>query len=637
MTGAVAAEKKAAKIPLTGPSPEMPVDEKPFRLAKSFSLVAIILIFATVMSLATVVSRQAEVIITKRVEDDTIKLMENLNHQMYEGFLKAATQQFGEIRLREPIQQAMLHEVITNTIYGFDIERVLIYDLDGRVVYATDQTRLTSDADDFGSFQKAIDLYYSTPWRRFVAPFNFQSWRQLREPETHRPLGSELNLPPTESIPPASENISDGQDGMRLEPSVQATDPVAGSFGYVAEYQMPNLYSFVEKPGTDFQVPEKISSMMNDAAYDQSPNFTDADKEDEYLEHMRALTIHRYEGGDYLFLNFFPRGNVVLRSYKAMELYQTGSLSGVLEINRDLTAEYRQIARLQYFALSVAAFLSLVLTIVLRWVVSRGEAIINKRNREQQALRSQLDQAERLAGLGSMVATVAHEIRNPLGIIHSTADVLNRFLRKDDPDKAKLAEAIVAEANRLSDVVTEFLDFARPPLPRPTPTVIEDILEEILAFLELTLNRAGVEVRTNFRRDQSPVEIDGPMIHRAVLNLLVNAIQAMDDGGLITITTRLEVSGDRSSASGPRLLVAISDTGPGLSEEAAHKMFAPFYTTKAKGTGLGLVIVHNIIKAHGGEIEIINNPPSSDADDESGPGLTVFIYLPVNGPPRLDA
>ncbi len=308
-----------------------------------------------------------------------------------------------------------------------------------------------------------------------------------------------------------------------------------------------------------------------------------------------------------------------------MEFYETRELSGVLEISRDLTPEFRQIAKLQYFALSMAALLALLLSTILRWVVSRGESILTKRNLERQALRERLDQAERLAGLGSMVATVAHEIRNPLGIIHSTADVLNRFLAPD-PDKARLARAIVEEANRLSEVVTEFLDFARPPTPRPAPVVVEEILEEILAFLEVTLSRAGVELRCDFRDDPTPIIGDGPMLHRAFLNILANAIQAMEDGGLIWVRTSLEKD-DRES----RLLVAISDTGPGLSDEMAKKLFSPFYTTKAKGTGLGLVIVRNIIEGHGGTIEMKNGPAPA-ANDEGGPGLTVEIRLPANLP-----
>jgi len=590
-----------------GPAVEAALDEKPFRLAKSFAMVAIVLILAGVLTLAAVVSRQAEIIITKRVEDDTIKLMENLNQQMYENFLKRVGLQTGRSRLREPLQQALLHEVITNTIHGFDIKRVLIYDPeDGRVVYATDKTLLNSLADDRTAYQEAVTNYVPTrpqyesvPWRAgggynlYLAPF--------------RPYLTPLPGPGDESL-----NLSPGS-GLNLEPQ-SGEEAILPRPERMETFDTAQLWNqrWVEPAAEPAPEPEAPAA---------SPS---GNEEDAYMENLRNQTVFRYEGGSFLALNFFPRGDFVLRSYKAMEDYgPLRGLSGVLEVDRDLTPEYRQIARLQYFALSMAFFLALVLNVVLWRVVSRGEAIITKRNLERQALRERLDQAERLAGLGSMVATVAHEIRNPLGIIHSTADVLNRFLAHE-PKQARLAGAIVEEANRLSEVVTEFLDFARPPTPRLAPVVVEEILEEILAFLEVTLTRAGIEVRCDFRAEETPIPGDGPMLHRAFLNILVNAIQAMDDGGLICVGTALEETRSRT-----RLLVTISDTGPGLSEEALKKQFSPFYTTKAKGTGLGLVIVRNIIEGHGGEIELKNGPPPQGPADECGPGLTAFIRLKV--------
>ncbi len=521
------------------------LDEKPFRLAKYFSVFAVFLIFAASLTLAAVVSRQAELIITNRVEDDTIKVMDNLSRQMYSDFLQEAYGRFGEIRLRDPAQQELLTQVVTKTIYGFDIRRVIIYDLEGRVVYATDDTGQTSIADDLASVLAAIRLYVMPqPSYTLETPRAF-SW-----------------TPPDESRPA-----------------------------------------------------------------EESPRGVDMDEQGLFLEHLRALTVLRYEGGAFLFQNFFPRGEFVLRSYKAMdnmETYGRKMLSGVLEIDRDLTDEYKQIAKLQYFALSMAVFLALLLTGALQLVVSRGEAIVNKRNEERRMLQERLGQAERLAGLGSMVATVAHEIRNPLGIIHSTADLLNRFLAEEQPERARLARAIVEEADRLSEVVTEFLDFARPREPRPEPMIVEELLEEILAFLEVALTRAGVEVRTDFRENQSPVMGDPAMLRRAFLNILANAVQAMDEGGLLTVETEDDESEEY-------LTIAISDTGPGLSDEARQKVFSPFYTTKAKGTGLGLVIVKNIIEAHHGLILLADGKPGHDGADEgldgAGPGLAVIIKL----------
>ncbi|MDR1920362.1 MAG: hypothetical protein LBS31_01250 [Candidatus Adiutrix sp.] len=566
-----------------GAEPDSRLDEKPFRLVKSFSLVAMVLIFAASLTLAAVVSHQAELIITKRVEDDTIKLMENLNYQLLYDFQLVAVKRFGRVHLGDEAQLKILNDVIGKTIYGFDISRVQIYNLEGLAVYSTERplSELPAKADDMAAYSEAIGLYRisASPVKRFS----------------------------------------------------RADSAVAPKLDSRVEDERPSGF---------------LSGLFNDEALED-------DEEDSVLAQARSLIVNNYEGGDYLLWKFFPQGRFILRSYKAMTFnvwllngvpvvggvwdigppppppskYGEGArkLSGVLELNRDLTPEFRQIAKLQYFALALAVFLSLFLIVVLRWVVSRGEAIITKRNQERQMLQARLGQAERLAGLGSMVATVAHEIRNPLGIIHSTADLLARFLR-DKPEQFRLAGNILEEANRLSEVVTEFLDFARPLTIKLEPVIVEDILEEILAFLEVTLARNGVEVRTRLRAEPTETPGDAGMLRRAFLNILVNAIQAMGDGGLLTISTALTGQGDDA-----RLSVVIEDTGPGLSDEAVKKIFSPFFTTKAKGTGLGLVIVRNIIVAHGGDIELISGEPSAhEFEDGAGPGLKVVINLKIS-------
>lgn len=665
------------------------LDEKPFRLAKSFSMAAIVLIFASVLALAAIVSRQAEIIITKRVEDDTIKLMTNLNTQMYFNFLAPATARYGKISLGNQKQHDWLRQVISTTILGFDLQRVIIYNEDGQAVFATDDTSLPSPAEDRKAVSEAIVRYKDSPRLRFIGPDNSESfptdslaaddmssssdnwwpWQAFIQPRlTGRSYEQPSPYPYFKPSPfgdhpknyqedrlgemdektrlPESELRSINEEPL-LNPQIDPNDSSSSGLKLAAPAPDGNndqVESFIEKGPEQVSPPSEIENEHYGPSYRVFSVgaikflMTDIDQnspaaaqtivgdEDFFLEYQRSQTVLRQEGGRYLLFNFFPRGKFMLKAYKVMESYQATrgpGLSGVLEINRDLTPEYKQIARLQYFSLAIALFLAVILTMSLRWVVSRGEAIINKRNQERQALQEQLDQAERLAGLGSMVATVAHEIRNPLGIIHSTADVLNRYLTQD-PDQARLAKAIVEEADRLSTVVTEFLDFAKPPQPNPVPIIVEEILEEILAFLEITLARAGVEVRCEFRADQSPIMGDSSMLHRAFLNVIMNAVQAMDDGGLLTVSTKLETKNQVSW-----LAIYITDTGPGLSDDTAKKIFSPFYTTKAKGTGLGLVIVRNIIEGHGGTIEMISRQPTQD--DETGLSVVISLKAGVEG------
>jgi signal transduction histidine kinase len=150
--------------------------------------------------------------------------------------------------------------------------------------------------------------------------------------------------------------------------------------------------------------------------------------------------------------------------------------------------------------------------------------------------------------------------------------------------------------------------------------VVEDILEEILVLLEADMSRAGVELVSRLRPDPGPILADQGQLHRAFLNLLVNAIQAMPEGGLLTVETSL-VKADEPQG---RLVVTILDTGPGLSPEAATHLFRPFHTTKTKGTGLGLVLVRNVVESHSGRLELVN--VQGGPDDH---GLKVTVSLPL--------
>ncbi len=214
-----------------------------------------------------------------------------------------------------------------------------------------------------------------------------------------------------------------------------------------------------------------------------------------------------------------------------------------------------------------------------------------------------------MASLGAMIASVSHEIKNPLGIIRSTADLLEKKVRRYDPDN-RLASVIREESDRLNRVVTEFLDFARPQVLRRQPLEMGKLLEKNLAFLEPEIAKQQVVVEKFF--PPSPVLLSGDydLLYRGVLNILINALQAMPGGGTLSLSLR----------NSPREVeVEVRDFGPGLTPEALEKAFDPFFTTKEKGTGLGLAIVKNTIEAHKGTIEL-ENPP--------GGGTAVRIRLP---------
>lgn len=270
------------------------------------------------------------------------------------------------------------------------------------------------------------------------------------------------------------------------------------------------------------------------------------------------------------------------------------SIMGVIEIGKDLSKDYTAILRLQARIIMVSAVIMLVLFLVLRTIVSRAGKIIEKRTEEWLDLEEQLFKTERLAQLGTMVATVSHEIKSPLGIVRSTAEILKKRIEKVAPGNEKLAQIIVDETSRLNTIVTEFLDFARPQQPKLKAHDLLKIVNRAVDFIKPMAEERDVQVEVNNEAELIIRQADEDMLYRAFLNILLNAMQAMTDGGLLTVETGMTADG--------QVRIAFTDTGPGISEEKINLIFEPFYTDRSKGTGLGLAIVKNIAEQHGGEI-----------------------------------
>ena len=297
--------------------------------------------------------------------------------------------------------------------------------------------------------------------------------------------------------------------------------------------------------------------------------------------------------------------------------WRKGKVLGVFEITQDITSDYGTIHRFQWIvALSFLLFVGILFATIL-FIARRAERIITARSREKFKLEEQLHQSERLAALGEMIAGVSHEIRNPLGIIRSTAELLHSRMLEDK--QKRFSSIIVEESTRLNDILTEFLDFARPKTLRPAVCKIEDILDRNISVLEVECQRLGIEVRRCYETGEYCLEADQDLLYRAFVNIFANSIQAMPEGGMLTIRTSIG-----NGSSGASLVeIQVQDTGAGIPKEAMKKIFNPFFTTREKGTGLGLAIVQNIIDNHSGEIEVVS---------EEGQGVTVIIRLPLTQP-----
>jgi two-component system NtrC family sensor kinase len=231
---------------------------------------------------------------------------------------------------------------------------------------------------------------------------------------------------------------------------------------------------------------------------------------------------------------------------------------------------------------------------------------------ELERSQAQLVQAEKMAAIGRLAASVAHEINNPLQAIHNT---LHLSLHKNLEDDKRLRYTGLAqtEVQRLIEIVQRMLDFYRPSRGGAEPTDINSITENVLALAQKRLEHGNVRVHTRLSPDLPPVQIVADQITQVFLNVIINAIEAMPSGGDLDLETA-------RSEDGKWALIRFHDTGAGMSPEQIANLFEPFYTTKADGTGLGLAISYGIVERHGGEIDVSSQP---------GQGTTFVVKLPM--------
>jgi two-component system sensor histidine kinase HydH len=293
-------------------------------------------------------------------------------------------------------------------------------------------------------------------------------------------------------------------------------------------------------------------------------------------------------------------------------LPQTGPVVGVIEIDQNISGDLAEIANFRLIILVTLVVIMGLLFLVLRQIVKQAGVILERRQEEQRRLEGQLHQSERLAALGEMTAGVAHEVRNPLGIISSTAELLQDRLARYEPQN-RLAQIIVEEANRLNEKVTEFLDFARPRVPNLRPCDLEATLDRGLELLAPEIDRLGITVTREYQLHGRVLMVDQDLLYQAFLNILLNAIQAMSQGGHLTVSTTPGPRGQGGQ-------IRFQDDGEGIEPEALNKILNPFFTTKEKGSGLGLPIVKSIIEAHQGSLEI---------SSARGAGTSITITIPA--------
>lgn len=244
-----------------------------------------------------------------------------------------------------------------------------------------------------------------------------------------------------------------------------------------------------------------------------------------------------------------------------------------------------------------------------------GHIVLLRDTTEIEHLKREMERKERLASIGSLAAGVAHEIRNPLSSIKGFATYFKERYR-EVPEDQRIADIMVGEVERLNRVIGQLLEFARPMDLRKKQSSLTDIVNHSLEMVEKQAMQHGITIdRSGVNTGSCIADVDPDKIAQVLLNLYLNAMEAMDGGGTLAVSLRCD---HRTS----RIIIDVTDTGHGIAGEDIPHIFDPYFTTKQSGTGLGLAIVHKIMEAHGAEIKV---------ESVQGQGTTVSLIMPAGG------
>lgn len=491
---------------------------------------------------------------------------ETLNHNISRRFALPAVLQFGELNLANPEQYKRLESVVRSVLEDFPVQDLRIFTPDGVVGFALDKSLVGEQGLGGEAVALAVDeskLTYEIIYQTGAlgAMFSAEIAPRSVVMRTMAPLRFKATIAagPDGPSDPSDPDAQSGQSGQT------PADP-------------------------DSAAPEASASPEGAA-----PAGGTGAKSD-----VRPDANQSGPGPG-----------------RGVKMVSVNEVIGALEFTQDITSDYQKLITFQRVIILSALCTALLIFFVLRMLIHRADRINTQRMREREEYEREAVQNEKLVSMGRMVAGIAHEIRNPLGIIRSSSELLVSRLKDKDPLTAKIMAAIHEEAVRLSKTVGDFLDYARPRTMKLDPLDLGLLLDQALTFLEQKCREQRVEVVRDY-----PVGVmvagDKDMLYRALYNILVNALEAMSDqsgqgsqkgqpdnasneevAGQIVVRMAVEKSGVR---------LRIMDTGPGIPPDIRDKLLDPFFTTKESGTGLGLAITANILRSHDALIELGDNP-----------------------------
>lgn len=253
--------------------------------------------------------------------------------------------------------------------------------------------------------------------------------------------------------------------------------------------------------------------------------------------------------------------------------------------------------------------------------------LLKSQSEKLDEMEEQLRMADRLAVVGELTASLAHEVRNPLGSIQGTVEILRDELPLNEQN-SEFFQILIEETNRLSSVVENYLGFSRKQRHEVSRFDIREITQNVRVLLENRARKEGVSIQVDQPESSIMLEADPNQLRQIFVNLVLNSLQAMEEGGKITLQARVEVNPeirekfvDFPPHTDAVLVVSVKDEGPGIPPADLEKIFHPFYTTKANGTGLGLAIVKRTVERNRWQMEV---------HSQSGKGATFTIYIPIS-------
>jgi signal transduction histidine kinase len=359
----------------------------------------------------------------------------------------------------------------------------------------------------------------------------------------------------------------------------------------------PSLYTMLHMVRTENLLSNIVILTPDGRTVVDLGNFSDVGEMNPFIElDFTAVTLAR--SGLSASTTSYKSGDIYMKSAYAPVLSADNEVIGILGV--EAGANYFDVLRELGNAIIFVVITSLIIIVVLGLFFYRQSVSLDR-------AQAAVIRGENLATMGRMVAGIAHEIRNPLSIIKTSAERLQNKHGSDD----EMVSYISEEVDKLDHILTGYLNFARAESQESQPQCMQKIIRRCLLILESEIQAKSVEIITRLPEGDVMVMGDDKRIQQAILNVVINAVQAVDVGG------RIEIAMDMRSKSAT---ILIKDDGAGISAKQLKEVTKPFYTTKKRGSGLGMSIVSNIVEEHNGGMDIRSEP---------GAGTEIAISLPI--------